>query len=69
MRKLDISARSARSPLHVLVVAAIVAAFSSTLLGCPDKATPDPATAAKDGGTAAAVAPGAAAPAKSGGGW
>lgn len=66
MRKLDI-----RSPLQLLVVTAIVAAFSSSLLGCPDKAAPDPATAPKDGGTAAAVAPGAggsaAAPAKSGG--
>ena len=42
------------------------------LLGCPDKASPDPA--AKDGGTAIAAKPGAsagtaapAAPAKSGG--
>jgi hypothetical protein len=69
MRKLDF--HPARSPLQLLVVTAIVAAFSSSLLGCPDKAAPDPATAAKDGGTAAAVAPGAggsaAAPAKSGG--
>ncbi len=64
MRKLDI-----RSPLQLLVVTALVAAVSSSLLGCPDKASPDPATTAKDGGTAAAVAPGAsaAAPAKSGG--
>jgi hypothetical protein len=51
---------------------AVVAAFSSTLMGCPDKASPDPA-AGKDAGTAAAMAPtakagaSAAAPAKSGG--
>ena len=59
MRKLDIRS---------LAVVAIVAAFSSSLLGCPDKAAPDPATAGKDSGTAAAAtAPAAAAPAKSGG--
>jgi hypothetical protein len=60
MRKFDIRS---------LLVVAIVAAFSSSLLGCPDKAAPDPATATKDAGTAAAAAPGAsaAAPAKSGG--
>jgi hypothetical protein len=59
--------------IRSLLVIAVVAAFSSTLLGCPDKASPDPATG-KDGGTAAAsTAPAAkaggsaAAPAKSGG--
>ena len=55
---------------RALAVFAVVAAFSSTLMGCPDKAAPDPA-AGKDAGTttAAAAHPGgsAAAPAKSGG--
>ncbi len=69
MRMLDShSAKTARS----LLVVAVVAAFSSSLLGCPDKAAPDPAMG-KDAGTTATVAPGAhpggsaAAPAKSGG--
>lgn len=63
--------RPARS-LRVLAVITVVAAFSSTLMGCPDKANPDPATG-KDAGTAAAAPPtpkaggNAAAPAKSGG--
>lgn len=55
-------------------VLAVVAAFTSSLTGCPDKASPDPA-AGKDSGVAAAAgtAPAAkagasaAAPAKSGG--
>ena len=38
-----------------LLVLAVVAALSSTLMGCPDKASPDPA-AGKDGGTTA-IAP------------
>jgi hypothetical protein len=57
-----------------VAVLAVVAAFTSTLTGCPDKASPDPATG-KDGGMAAAAgtAPAAkagasaAAPAKTGG--
>jgi hypothetical protein len=59
-------------PARSLLVVAVVAAFSSTLMGCPDKANPDPATG-KDAGTAAAAPPApkaagsAAAPAKSGG--
>lgn len=58
----------------------VTATVPFVLLGCPDKANPDPATAAKDAGAAAhattahaatAPAPGgsAAAPAKNGGGW
>lgn len=60
-------------PARALAVFAVVAAFSSTLLGCPDKAAPDPATGKDAGTTTAAAAPhpaaggSAAAPAKSGG--
>jgi hypothetical protein len=57
-----------------LAVIAVVAAFSSTLLGCPDKASPDPASGKAASATAASTAPvapkagaSAAAPAKSGG--
>jgi len=60
--------------IRSLLVIAVVAAFSSTLMGCPDKANPDPATGKDAGGTtAASTAPAAkaggsaAAPAKSGG--
>jgi hypothetical protein len=63
--------RILKSAVSLLVMAAI----PFVLLGCPDKANPDPATAAKDAGAAAhaATAPAAggsaAAPAKNGGGW
>lgn len=52
----------------------LAAAIPFALLGCPDKANPDPAagkgsaTPAKAGGSAAPAAS-AAAPAKSGAGW
>ena len=62
-----------RSPLHALAVLAVVGAFASTLTGCPDKASPDPAGGKPAATTTAAAAPhpgtagSAAAPAKSGG--
>jgi len=51
----------------------VVAAIPFALLGCPDKANPDPAAAAKDAAAATAVpaakaaGSASAAPAKSGG--
>ena len=74
MRLLDNRLASVTRFTRSLAVLAVVAAFTSTLTGCPDKASPDPA-AGKDAGTAAAagMAPAAkagasaAAPAKSGG--
>jgi hypothetical protein len=50
----------------------VAAAIPFVLLGCPDKAAPDPAMGAKDAAAATPVTavpakPGAAAPAKSGG--
>lgn len=47
----------------------VAVAIPFVLLGCPDKANPDPAAAAKDGGTAAAATAAPAAKAAEGGGW